>query len=130
MIRVAIADDHREMRLTLRLLLRTFQDVELICEAADGLQAIECVQRHRIDILVMDIRMPQLDGLTAAKQIADLPTPPRIILISTYTEAIVLRQAAASGAQGYLPKDKLVDSLRLAIATVHQGERYFPDLPQ
>jgi DNA-binding NarL/FixJ family response regulator len=129
MIRVAIAEDHPEMRQVLRLLLRRFEGVELVCEASNGQEAVECVNHHQPDVLVMDISMPELDGLTAAKQIADSPADTRVILISVHEGAIVARAAAAAGAQGFITKDKLVDSLQLVIKTVYQGKQYFPELP-
>ena len=128
MIRVAIADDHPELRLALQLLLRTFEGIELICKARDGREAIECVRRYQPDVLVMDIRMPELDGLAALKEIRGLAAPTRVILISTLTDSSIAMRAKAAGAHGFLPKDRLVASLRPAIEAVYRGERFFPDL--
>lgn len=125
MIRVAIADDHPEMRVALRLLLSLSEEIEIVCETNNGQEAVDCVQRLRPDVLVMDIHMPVLDGFGATLQIADLLVPTRVILISSYRGSFIAMQAAAVGAQGFVPKDELVTFLRQAIETVHQGETFF-----
>jgi DNA-binding NarL/FixJ family response regulator len=127
MIRVAIADDHREMRVALRLLLGTAEDMEVVCEASNGREAVECVIRCQPDVLVMDIRMPELDGFAATKEITKLPLTTRIILISIEEGKPYARRAAAVGAQGFVPKDEVVTALLLAVRTVYRGEQYFLD---
>ena len=125
MIRVAIADDHPEMRVTLRLLLSLSKVIEIVCVTSNGQEAVDCVQRLQPDVLVMDIHMPVLDGFAATKQINDLSVPTRVILISTYTGNFIARQAAAAGAQAFVPKDEVGKSLLPAIETVHGGETFF-----
>lgn len=125
MIRVAIADDHPEVRVALRLLLSMSKQIEIVCEASNGQEAVDCVKRLQPDVLVMDIYMPVLDGFAAAKEIVDLSVPTRIILISSHTEKFFANQAAIVGAQGFVPKDDVVKLLRLAIETVHRGEQFF-----
>ena len=125
MIRVAIADDHSELRLALRLLLRMNKDIEIVCEAGNGQEAVDCVKRLQPDVLVMDINMPVLDGFGAVKQINDLSVPTRVILMSTYRGMMIAREAAATGARGFVPKDNIAESLLKAIETVHRGEVFF-----
>ena len=125
MIRVAIADDHAELRLALRLLLSIFKDVEVVCEAGNGQEAVDCVKLLQPDVLVMDIQMPVLDGFEATKQIADLTLPTRVILISSYKGHFISIQAAAVGAKGFVPKDDVAELLLTAIKTVHRGELFF-----
>jgi DNA-binding NarL/FixJ family response regulator len=125
MIRVAIADDHTEMRVALRLLLNISKDIEIVCETSNGQEAVDCVKRLQPDVLVMDIHMPVLDGLEATKQITDLSISTRVILMSTYRGTIIAREAATVGARGFVPKDHLTESLRTAIETVHRGEVFF-----
>lgn len=124
-IHIAIADDHAELRVAIRLLLARSESIKIVCEASNGREAIQCVLDCRPDILVMDIQMPELDGLAAVKQITHLPVATRTILISSEQGQAFIEQAAAAGAHGFVPKDKLVDSLHLAIEAVHRGERYF-----
>ncbi|HEX6385177.1 MAG TPA: response regulator transcription factor [Anaerolineae bacterium] len=125
MIRVAIADDHAELRLALSLLLSRSKDIALVCEASNGREAVECVKSHKPDVLVMDVTMPELNGFEAAKQIARLPVNTRVILISIHREPEYAEQAAAVGAQGFVSKDKLINSLIAAIEAVYRGEHYF-----
>ena len=125
MIRVAIADDHQELRLALHLLLKISGDIEVVCETANGQEAMECVRRLQPDVLVMDIQMPVLDGFEATKQIIDLALPTHVILISTYRGEIIAREAAAVGARGFVPKDHIAEWLHTAIKKVHQGEVFF-----
>ena len=125
MIRVALADDHAEMRVALRLLLSLSKDIELVCVTSNGQEAVDCVKRLQPDVLVTDIHMPVLDGFAATKQITDLSIPTHVILISTNTGHFVARHAAAVGAKGFVPKDKVAKLLLLAIETVHRGETFF-----
>lgn len=125
MIRVALADDHAEMRVALRLLLSLSKEIEIVCEAGNGQDAVDCVKRLQPDVLVMDIHMPVLDGFEATKQITELSVPTRVILISTDVGRFVARRAAAVGAKGYIPKDQVAESLLAAIDLVNRGEPFF-----
>jgi DNA-binding NarL/FixJ family response regulator len=127
MIRVAIADDHPELRLALRLLLRLSDVIELICEVSNGEEAVDCAKSHQPDVFVIDIQMPMLDGLAATKQIVDLSLPTRVIVISLNRGAFIARQVELAGAQGFLAKDDLPGDLIPAIEAVHRGERFFKD---
>jgi DNA-binding NarL/FixJ family response regulator len=125
MIRVALADGHAEMRVTLRPLLSLSKDIEPLCETSNGQEAVDCVKRLQPDVLVMDIHMPVLNGFAATRQITELSIPTRVILISTDTGSFVVRQAIAVGAKGFVPKDEVAKSLLLAIETVHRGKTFF-----
>src|ERR1700752_37829 len=125
MIRVALADDHPEMRLSLRLLLSLSEEIEIVCETNNGQEAVDCVSRLQPDVLVMDIHMPVLDGFGATTQINNLSVPTRVILISSYRGRLMVSNAVAVGAKGFVPKDDLVTFLRQAIETVHRGETFF-----
>jgi len=127
MIRVAIADDHPEMRVALRLLLSISKEIEIVCVTNNGQEAVDCVTRLQPDVLVMDIHMPVLDGFEATKQIADLTFPTRVILISSYRGHFIATQAAAVGAKGFVPKDDAAELLLTAIEAVHRGELFFAD---
>ena len=127
MIRVALSDDSPEMRVTLRLLLRLSENIELICITGNGQEAVDCVKRLQPDVLVMDIRMPVLNGFEATKQIMELAVPTRVILISSDLGSFVARKAAAFGAKGFVPKDDVAELLVLAIENVHQGKPFFKE---
>jgi DNA-binding NarL/FixJ family response regulator len=125
MIRVAIADDHPELRLALRLLLRMNKDIEIVCEAGNGQEAVDCVKHLQPDVLVMDINMPVLDGFGSVEQISHLSVPTQVILMSTDRGIFIAKEAAAVGARGFVPKDNIAESLLTAIETVHRGEVFF-----
>ena len=125
MIRVAIADDHPELRLTLRLLLSMSKDIKIVCETSDGQEAVDCVKHLQPDVLVMDIHMPVLDGYAATMQIIELLVPTRVILISMDTGNFFVRQAVAVGAKGFVSKDDIAELLLPAIETVHRGGLFF-----
>ena len=126
MIRAALVEDHKELRTAIRLLLGMSKDIEVVFEAESGFEAIDLVQLHQPEVLVMDIRIPLLNGLAATKMIVDLSLPTRIILISSLEGPDVLQEAIAAGAHGFVHKADLVKSLLTAIETVYQGGRFFP----
>jgi DNA-binding NarL/FixJ family response regulator len=126
-IRVAIAEDHLEMRVALRLLLRLSKDVEIVGEADNGQEAVECVKQLQPDILVMDIQMPVLDGWAATRQILELGLPTQVILISLNRGRYIASKAAEVGAKGFLSKDYLPTSLLPAIRAVYLGGKFFDE---
>ena len=125
MIRVAISEDHPDMREALRMLLDLSPEVELVYETDNGQAAVDCAKRIQPDVLVMAVNLPGIDGFTATKQIAGLPVPTRVILISLDNGSFVVRQAAEVGAQGFVAKEDAARQLLPAIKTVHQGHTYF-----
>ena len=125
MIRVAIAEDHSEMRVVLRLLIRLSVDMELIWEAVNGREALDNVQRLPPDVLVMDIQMPLMDGWMATKKIVALGLQTQVILISGYVGGYIATKSAEVGARGFIIKDNLAERLPLAIKAVARGETFF-----
>ena len=127
MIRVALADDHPELLLAVRLLLHLSNEIEIVYEADNGQDALDCVIRLQPDVLVMDIQMPVLDGISATKQIVDLSLPTHVIIISLTRGSFIAGKAAESGAKGFLAKDDLAEFLLPAIKAVHRGELFFKE---
>lgn len=124
-IRIAIAEDHPEMRVVLGLLVRFYADLELVCEVVNGQEAVDCARRLQPDLLVMDIRMPELDGLAATKQILETAPGTKVILISSDVGKYMDTKAARAGAKGYVPKDLVAKELYRAITAVHNGDTFF-----
>ena len=120
-IDVLIADDDPVVRFGLRMMLSGAPDLHVVAEAADGAEAVELVRRHHPDVVLMDIRMPGTDGLTATETLRGDPRAPQVMVLTTFdADAHVLR-ALRAGAAGFLLKDTPPDELVVAIRHAAQG---------
>jgi DNA-binding NarL/FixJ family response regulator len=120
-IRLLLVDDEELVRSGLRMILQSSGDIEVVAEAADGAQAVEQVRLHRPDVVLMDIRMPALDGLAATRELTALPDPPRIIVLTTFELDEYVHTALRHGAVGFLLKDTPPRDLIQAVRTVAAG---------
>ncbi len=125
-IRVMIADDHPLLIEGVASVLGTQDDMALVCEASDGCEAVAQFQAMRPDVVLMDIQMPRLDGIEAARQIRRLDPDARIIILTTYRGDVQALSAFSAGAQGYLLKSMLRADLLTAIREVVAGRRWIP----
>ncbi len=123
-IRVLIADDHPPLREGLSALLAQQSDVDVIATAGDGEEAIAQYRSHQPDVLLLDLRMPKLDGVEVVKTIRTDFTDARIIILTTYDVDEDIYRALRAGAKGYLLKDVPCKEIFEAIRTVHKGQRY------
>ncbi len=121
-IRVVIVDDQSLMREGLRTLLELHADIDVIGEAADGLEAERVVRDHEPDIVLMDLRMPRRDGIAATKAVLGHRGSAQILVLTTFDDDELVLQAIEAGAAGYLLKDIGSDALAEAIRTVARGE--------
>lgn len=122
-IRVIIADDESLMRSGLKLLLGAANDIEVIAEAADGSEAIDLARRLSPDLVLMDIRMPVVDGLEAAQTLLSDPEHPQVLMLTAFgTDDFILR-ALQSGAAGYILKDTPPEDLINAVRSAADGTR-------
>jgi DNA-binding NarL/FixJ family response regulator len=121
MIRVVLVDDEQLVRSGLRMILESAGDIEIVGEAADGADAVEQVRRHRPDVVLMDIRMPAMDGLTATRELTALPEPPKVIMLTTFELDEYVHAALSNGAVGFLLKDTPPRDLIQAVRTVVEG---------
>ncbi|GAB7050411.1 response regulator [Catenuloplanes indicus] len=122
MIRILLADDQRLVRTGFRMLLQTQPDLTVVAEAGDGGEAIEAVSAHRVDVVLMDVRMPTVDGVTACRRIRALPDPPRVLVLTTFDLDEYAFAAIRAGASGFLLKDAPPEDLLSAIRVVHSGD--------
>jgi DNA-binding NarL/FixJ family response regulator len=122
MIRVVIADDQGMVRAGLRSLLEGEPDIQVVSEAADGQQALAAVGAHRPDVVLMDIRMPTLDGLEATRRLVADQTPARILILTTFDLDEYVFEALRAGASGFLLKDAPAEDLVAAIRTLAAGD--------
>ncbi|MDX6352406.1 MAG: hypothetical protein QOF84_7196 [Streptomyces sp.] len=123
-IRVLLADDQALLRATFRILIDSCADLDVVAEAADGKEAVELTRVHQPDIVVMDIRMPGTDGLTATNTICADPelSATRVLILTTFEIDEYVAQALRAGASGFLGKDVDADTLLTAIRTVASGD--------
>jgi YesN/AraC family two-component response regulator len=119
-LRVLIADDVQETRRNTRLMLATIDDVEVVAIAANGIQTVQLAKEHYPDILLLDINMPEMDGLTAYRQIAQTHPDIGCIIISAEKDTTTLRTAMSIGVQEYLIKPYTIEELETAIARVYE----------
>ena len=122
--RVILADDHNLVRAGLQSLLSLMPGVTVIAQAANGREAVELAAEHHPDIVLMDINMPELNGLAAAERITREIPGVRVIILSMFGNEQYVEQALRSGASGYLLKDADVRELELAITAVMRGDTY------
>jgi DNA-binding NarL/FixJ family response regulator len=120
--RVLIVDDEALVRAGLRLILSSADDLEVVGEADDGADAVEAVQRHRPDVVLMDIRMPRVDGLTATRSLVALDRAPRVVVLTTFDLDDYVFRALEAGASGFLLKDTPPRELVNAVRVVAAGE--------
>ena len=121
MIRVVLVDDQALFRAGIRMLVASQPDLEVVGEAGNGQEALEVVRTSRPDVVLMDIRMPVMDGLTATAEILTRPEPPRIVMLTTFDLDEAAARAIRQGASGFLLKDADPEFLLAAIRTVHAG---------
>lgn len=121
-IRVVTVDDHDLLRNGLRLVMNIVPDIELVGEACGGREAIDVCEREKPDVVLMDLIMPDMDGVTAIREIHERCPDIRIIALTSFVENALVLSALNAGAFSYLLKNVSVDELTSAIRKVHAGE--------
>ena len=123
-IRVLIADDQRVVRDGLSMLVALINDVEVVGTACDGAEAVRLAEAHRPDVIMMDLRMPGIDGIAATADLRQrLPTA-RVLVLTTYADEDAIVPALQAGARGYLTKDASAEQIEAAIHAVHAGQTH------
>ena len=122
MIRIVLVDDQELVRTGFRMVLDAQPDMTVVGEAADGLAAVEFARTHSADVMVMDARMPRMDGVTATRQIRQAGDRPRVLMLTTFDLDEYAFAALKAGASGFLLKDVPPEELLFAIRAVHSGD--------
>jgi len=123
-IRIVIADDQPLVRAGLKMMLEVEPDIEIVGEAADGVEAVRVVRSAAPDVVLMDVRMPQLDGIAATRTLLDgrLSSPPKVLMLTTFDLDEYVYEALRAGASGFVLKDLSPEQLVDAIRVVAGGE--------
>ena len=125
MIRVLLADDQRLVRAGFRMILSPEPDLEVVGEASDGLEAVDLARALQPDVVLMDIRMPRLNGIDATAHLQRLAAPPQVLVLTTFNLDQYVYEALKAGASGFLLKDAPEQQLLAAIRTVVEGVALF-----
>ncbi|WP_064456608.1 response regulator [Streptomyces hygroscopicus] len=120
-IRVLLVDDHQVVRRGLRTFLEVQDDIEVVGEAPDGKEGVARAEELRPDVVLMDVKMPGVDGIEALRTLRDLDNPARVLVVTSFTEKRTVVPALRAGAAGYVYKDVDPEALARAIRSVHSG---------
>jgi two-component system response regulator NreC len=124
-LRVLLADDHSIVRRGMRSLLETDGTVEVVAEAADGLEALRLCEEHHPDLLILDVAMPKLNGIDVAARSQKMQPPPKAIMLSMHLDESYVMRSINAGARAYLLKDATDEDLLPAIRAVAAGKSFF-----
>lgn len=126
MIRVALVDDQQLVRAGFSMVINSQDDLEVVVQCADGQEAIDQIPGNQIDVVLMDVRMPGVDGITATEHLTSHPDPsghtPKIVILTTFDLDEYVLRAIKAGASGFLLKDTPPEEMLEAIRTVHRGD--------
>ncbi|QXG74499.1 response regulator transcription factor [Modestobacter sp. L9-4] len=121
-IRVVLVDDQQLVRAGFRMVIDSQPDLTVVGEAGDGAAAVELLRRTPADVVLMDVRMPGMDGIAATEQVTALPEPPRVVVLTTFDLDEYVVAAIGAGASGFLLKDAPPEEMLAAVRTVHSGD--------
>jgi DNA-binding NarL/FixJ family response regulator len=121
-IRVALVDDQQLVRAGFRMVIDSQDDLSVLAQASDGAEAVRVLSEVEVDVVLMDIRMPKMDGIEATRQITALPSSPRVIVLTTFDLDEYVVAAIGAGASGFLLKDAPPEEMLAAVRTVHAGD--------
>jgi two-component system, NarL family, response regulator NreC len=123
-IKILLADDHTIVRQGLKLILSAHADMQVLAEAANGREAVELAAKLHPDIVLMDVAMPEMNGIEATRQMVAANTRIRILVLSMHKESVYVREILRAGARGYILKDAIDTELLTAIRSVARGDGY------
>ncbi|GAQ54770.1 transcriptional regulatory protein DegU [Streptomyces acidiscabies] len=121
-IRVMLVDDQVLLRTGFRMVLAAQPDMEVVAEAGDGVEALQVVRSTEVDVVLMDVRMPKLDGVEATRRICEEPDPPKVLILTTFDLDEYAFSGLKAGASGFMLKDVPPGELLAAIRSVHSGD--------
>src|SRR6476646_8277320 len=122
--RILLADDHSVVRQGFRLILENQTDMEVVGEASNGREAVNIAESLQPDVVIMDVTMPELNGIEATRRIGELAPRTRVLALSMHKDSVYVREILRAGARGYLLKDQIDSDLLAAVRAVARGEGY------
>jgi DNA-binding NarL/FixJ family response regulator len=125
MITVLLVDDHMSVRRGLRAMLEATEDIQVVATAANGMEAIARAREHCVDVAIMDISMPVMDGIEATRQIKEFCRHTRVIMLSILDNPEYIQRSLEVGAAGFVLKDTIGRDLLAAVRALSLGKRYF-----
>jgi two-component system response regulator NreC len=123
-IHILLADDHAVVRQGFKMILAAQPDMEIVGEAGNGREAVELATTLLPDVIVMDVAMPELNGIEATRRLADSSPRTRVLALSMHKDSVYVREILRAGARGYLLKDSIASDLLAAVRAVARGEGY------
>jgi DNA-binding NarL/FixJ family response regulator len=123
-IHILLADDHAVVRQGFKMILAAQPDMEIVGEAGNGREAVELAATLQPDVIVMDVAMPELNGIEATRRLADTSPRTRVLALSMHKDSVYVREILRAGARGYLLKDSIASDLLAAVRAVARGEGY------
>jgi DNA-binding NarL/FixJ family response regulator len=123
-IRILLADDHAVVRQGFKMILAAQPDMEIVGEAGNGREALDLAGQLQPDVIVMDVAMPELNGIEATRRVADLSPRSRVLALSMHKDSVYVREILRAGARGYLLKDAISSDLLAAVRAIARGEGY------
>ncbi len=124
MIKILLADDHSLVRQGFKMILGAQPDMQIVGEAGNGREAVELAEKLQPDLIVMDVTMPELNGIEATRRLASVAPRARVLALSMHKDAVYVREILRAGARGYLLKDSVDADLLAAVRSVAKGEGY------
>lgn len=121
-MRVVLVDDQEMIRMGFKMVLNSRPEIDVVAEAGDGNEVLDVLAQHEADVVLMDVRMPRLNGIEATRLIARLPDPPKVLILTTFDLDDYAYEALRAGASGFLLKDAPLEELAAAIGHVHDGD--------
>lgn len=126
-VKIALADDHKIVRDGIKTMLESQPEIDVVAEASDGKEILQKVKENMIDLVIMDINMPGMDGITATKELKDKHPNVKVLALTMSNDDLHVRQMIQAGASGYIMKSAGRKELKNAIETIMNGKHYFSD---
>src|SRR6202142_2739440 len=123
-IRILLADDHAMVRQGFKMILSAQPDMEIVGEAGNGREAVELAEKLQPDLVIMDVTMPELNGIEATRRLVSIAPRARVLALSMHKDSVYVREILRAGARGYLLKDSGAVDLLTAVRTVASGEGF------